>query len=125
MHPLISTATEAELAFIANLDYGQGVGQHLAALNDLIFHRRGEFQDGDLWYPYEVIELGANSVHSGHEREFAICSLLVIHAVVSGFDTRTDLADKFSTVDFSIDNMPAELVELLLHEYSRASATRR
>ena len=42
-----------------------------------------------------MIELGAHQLHQGHEREFAICTLLVVGAVKAGFDTSTDLSQKF------------------------------
>ena len=120
MHPFISTATESELNFIAGLDYGQNQDQYFMALKDLVFQRNGEFKDGDNWFPYEVIELGANSIRKGHEREFAFCTLLVIHAVTSGYDTRTDLSDKFSSADFSSQSLQKELADMLLTEYANA-----
>jgi len=119
MHPLVSTASKNELNFIAGLDYGQDQHKHYEALSDLIFMRKGEFQRCDNWFPYEVIELGANSIHVGHEREFVICSLLVIHAVGSGFDTWTNLENKFSNLDSSLDELSTDLADLLLHEYVR------
>jgi hypothetical protein len=121
MHSLLTTASKSELFFIAGLDYGQKQDQHFAALQDLIFQRNGHFQAGDNWFPYEVIELGANGVQVGHEREFVICSLLVIHAVKSGFDTWTDLTEKFSNSNFSNENLSVEFVDLLLDQYATAA----
>ena len=119
MHPLISTATTNELSFIAGLDYGQDRLKHFEALNDLIFKRQGNLQDSDRWFPYEVIELGANSIQVGHEREFVICSLLVMHGIESGFDTGTDLEVKFSILDKLQNELPADLANILLQEYVR------
>ena len=120
MHPFVLTASEQELWFIAGLDYGQGQEEHFQALKELIFQRNGTFLPTNSWFPYEVIELGANSAQIGHEREFAICSLLVIHGVTSGFDTRTELEQKFSNANFP-QNMPSELTEMLLEQYANSA----
>ena len=113
MHPFVLTASEQELWLIAGLDYGQGQEEHFQALKELIFERKGTFLPTNSWFPYVVIELGANSAQIGHEREFAICSLLVIHGVTSGFDTWTELEQKFSNANFP-QNMSSELTEMLL-----------
>jgi hypothetical protein len=116
MNSFIFTASEKELWFIAGLDYGQGQEQHFLALKELVFERKGTFLPSNTWFPYEVIELGANSAKVGHEREFVICHLLVIHAVSSGFDTWTELEQKFFNANFP-QSMPPELTEILLAEY--------
>jgi hypothetical protein len=108
MHPFVLTASEQELWFIAGLDYGQSQEEHFQALKELIFQRNGTFLPTNSWFPYEVIELGANTAQVGHEREFAICSLLVIHGVVSGFDTWTELEQKFSNLSAITPNNPVK-----------------
>ena len=95
LSPTISSITEDELAFIGALNYGQQSDQHLVALRRLIFEQGGIPTAGQIWFPYEVIELGAHHLQPGHEREFAICTLLVIGAVEVGFDSSTDLSQKF------------------------------
>ncbi|MBS0372851.1 MAG: hypothetical protein JSS57_27055 [Proteobacteria bacterium] len=120
MHPFVLTASEQELWFIAGLDYTQDQEKHFQALKELIFQRNGTFLPTNTWFPYEVIELGANSAQVGHEREFAICSLLVIHGVASGFDTWTELEQKFSNASFT-ENMLPELTEILLEQYANAA----
>lgn len=119
MHPFLLTASEDELWFIAGLDYGQDQEQHFFALKELIFKRHGSLLSTNTWLPYEVIELGANSASIGHEREFVICSLLVIHNVTNGFDTWTELEEKFSNASIPL-NMPSELTEILLEQYANA-----
>src|SRR5262249_44435379 len=106
---LISTVTPGELAFIAGLDYGQGSDQHLSALREVVFNQCGVPNQEQLWYPYEVIELGAHHLTPGHEREFVICTLLVIGAVAAGRDTYTDLQAKFEQHSSTYAALPAEL----------------
>lgn len=122
LHPLILTATDDELGFIARLDYGQGEARHLAALRELIFERGGCYQDSHRWFPYEVLELGANSPKPGHEREFTICMLMVIHAVHSGFDCWTDLDMKLSQAMDALAPITSPWIELLMEEYWRGAA---
>ena len=109
MFSLIASITEDELGFIAGLDYGQDQERHLAALRDLIFKYGCQFQTSERWYPYEVIELGAHHLDPVHPREFAICTLLVIHAVRMGFDNGTDLNDKLSDRATDYDALHPEL----------------
>ena len=75
---IVTSITESEPTFIAGLDYGQKQDQHLDALRKVIFEQDGVSTRPQYWFPYEVIELGAHSLESGHEREFAICTLLVV-----------------------------------------------
>ncbi len=118
MHPFVQTASEQELWYIAGLDYGQGQEEHFVALKELIFQRNGLFLPSNGWYPYEVIELGANDAQVEHAREFVVCSLLVIHAVTSGFDTWTELEQKFSNANFP-QNMAPDLMNILLEQYAK------
>ena len=88
---LVKSASESELAFIAALDYGQDAERHLAALRAVCFEQGGVIRPDQYWFPYEVIELGAHSLREGHEREFAICTMLVLANVAARVDTSTDL----------------------------------
>jgi hypothetical protein len=110
-----------ELVFIASLDYGQGAEQHLAALRSVLSERGGIVGDGQHWYPYEVIELGANWLQPGHEREFALCTLLVIENVAAGADTSTDLVAKLAGQAADYDRLPAPLRDLILSAYEKVN----
>lgn len=118
LSPLVATATAEELAFIAALDYGQDTEPHLRALRAVIFEQNGALRPGQHWHPYEVIELGANTLMPDHPREFALCTLLVLHAVASGYDTATDLASKFETHAADYDALPADLRDEVLRAYA-------
>lgn len=120
LSPLIASVTDIELAFIAALDYGQEVQQHLEALRAVIFDQDGTPQDGQVWHPYEVIELGAHAIHPGHEREFAICTLLVIQSVMTGFDSSTNLSAKLDHRSRDYDLLPTALRDEVLRAYQVA-----
>ena len=118
MFNLISSITEEELRFIANLDYGVDSERHYTELHCLIYKQGCIFTDDQHWHPYEVIELGSHALILGHEREFAICTLLVIHAVSSGYDKSTELDEKFSQHTQDYDKLSPELSGIVLSEYS-------
>jgi len=118
MHPLISTAKPDELAFIAGLDYGQNASEHLLALKSLIFERHCNFKEDEYWCPYEVIELGSNSVHPGREREFVLCCLLVLEAIKRGFDSAHDRESKFSAIEPRLSEISSEMATLLVEAYA-------
>jgi hypothetical protein len=114
---LVQSITENELAYISAADYGQDARKHLDALHEVIFRQGGKLQGDQHWFPYEVVELVAHAGKAGHEREFAICTLLVIEAVVSGFDTMTDLAEKFDERARDYDALPEQLRNEILSAY--------
>lgn len=118
MHPLLRTATSEELSFIAGLDYGQDKERHLAELRELIYQRDGQFKDGETWFPLEVIELGANSITTGHEREFLLCCLLVRSAIESGHCFSHDRESKYSLIEPLLTQLPHEMALLLVEAYS-------
>ena len=118
--PTISSITETQLAFIAALDYGQRTEQHLEGLRRLIFEQDGIPTEGQYWCPYEVVELGAHHLQIGREREFVICTLLVIMAVESGFDSSTDLSQKFHDRAADYDKLPIALRDEVLAAYENA-----
>jgi hypothetical protein len=89
----------------------------LAALRKVVFEQDGQFQEDQRWLPYEVVKLCAHSLVAGHEREFAICTLLVVAAVRSGFDSATSLATKFGEQSASYDALPPLLREGILNAY--------
>lgn len=118
----VTSATAEELAFIAAADYGQDVQRHLNALRALIFSQEGLFTEGQYYFPYEVIELTSHALKPGHEREFAICTLLVIHNVVHGADSATDLSDKFQSRAQEYDLLPSHLRDEIISAYLAAEA---
>jgi len=117
---VVRTMTEGELAFIAGLDYGQDAQRHLESLRAVCFKRGGIVTSEQQWFPYEVIELGSNALTHGHEREFAICTLLVLANVAAGVDTSTDVQAKFAARADDYDRLPGELREEILNAYKRA-----
>ena len=120
MIKFIQTITDPELKFISELDYGEESEKHLEALKKVIFEQNGVVKEEQYWYPYEVIELGSNSLKKGHEREFAICTLLIALNVKEGTDSATDLEHKLETHTIEYDQLPKELSELVLASYEQA-----
>jgi hypothetical protein len=117
---VVLSASENELAYIAALDHGKDLPRHLDALKTVLFKQQGHFREGQVWFPYEVVELGSHALVPGHEREFAICTLLVVEAVLSGFDSGTDLSDKLSNRATDYDLLPKALRDEVLSAYTRA-----
>ena len=116
---LIRSLEPEELRFIAERDYGEDADAHLAALHAFV-ESGGQFREDQYWHPYEVIELGAHGLAPGHEREFAVCTLLVIAAVRSGFDTSTDLTGKLEDRAADYDKLEPTLREAVLSGYLAA-----
>jgi len=121
MHPFISSISVKEMQFISGLDYGNDASRHEQALRELIFDRSGKFEEGEYWFPYEVVELGSNALQVGHEREFTICTLLVIEAVISGFDQSTDLMRKSAEMTPAYSSLPTNLNEIIVEAYLKAT----
>jgi hypothetical protein len=118
MHPFLYTATPTELAFISGLDYGQDKERHYDELSELVFARNGQFKEGEYWFPLEVVELGANSIKPGHEREFVICCLLVLSAIGSGHCFAHDRESKYSAIEPMLFQLSDEQATTLLEAYS-------
>lgn len=116
---LLQSLTPDEVRFIAQRDYGQDAERHSRALASVIA-RGGRFEPGKDWYPYEVVELGAHTLVPGHAREFAVCTLLVIAAVLDGFDLSTTLSDKFQDRADDYAKLPPELQKAILAAYVAA-----
>lgn len=116
----VRSASEQELRFIAARDYGQDAQRHFTALCSVCYEQGGIIQPDQIWFPYEVVELGSHSLVPGHEREFAICTLLVLANVAAGIDTATDLRAKLSDRAAEYDLLPAHLREEILHAYQCA-----
>ncbi|MBO9749547.1 hypothetical protein J7431_20490 [Xanthomonas phaseoli pv. dieffenbachiae] len=114
---LLQSLTPDEVRFIAQRDDGQDAERHSQALASVVA-RGGRFEQGEEWYPYEVVELGAHILVPGHAREFAICTLLVIAAVADGFDLSTTLADKFQDRADDYAKLPPDLQQAILEAYA-------
>ncbi|MEE5091194.1 hypothetical protein V2H26_14305 [Xanthomonas euvesicatoria] len=114
---LLQSLTPDEVRFIAQRDDSQDAERHSQALASVVA-RGGRFEQGEEWYPYEVVELGAHTLVPGHAREFAICTLLVIAAVADGFDLSTTLADKFQDRADDYAKLPPDLQQAILEAYA-------
>jgi hypothetical protein len=121
---LLKTITEEELAFIAGLDYGMGVDEHLAALREVIFEQGGDMRRDQYWHPHEVIALGSHHLQPGHEREFFFCTML-LQAVQSGYDDTVDLLEKFQDRASDYQQLPAELRDGVLEAYLSLESSQR
>lgn len=117
---LLDSLTEAELKFIAEGDHGVDADLHLDELLKLLREQDNVLSEGQYWYPYEVVELGAHSLKPGREREFAACTLLVINAVATGYDKSTRLDWKFDERAGDYDRLPTTLRDLVLDAYLAA-----
>lgn len=111
---LLQSLSASERDFIAALDYGADREAHRAALDTVIEHVGDvDFDVQGYWYPYEVIELGKNWLQEGHEREFAACMGIVLHNIQAGRDRSNDLEYILTQHYDSIQQLPAELRELI------------
>jgi hypothetical protein len=114
---LIGTASAAELDWIAALGQADEQPRHRAALGQVVGPQAGRLQDDQLWYPYEVIERGAIRCEAGHEREFVLCTLLVILAVQAGQRVGVDLAVQFDDLAATYETLPPVLRDTVLDAY--------
>lgn len=114
---LIGTASHAELDWIAALGQADEQARHRAALQHVVGAQRGLLQDDQLWYPYEVIERGAARCETGHEREFVMCTLLVLLAVHAGQRVGVDLALQFDDLAATYETLPPVLRDTVLDAY--------
>jgi hypothetical protein len=121
MKNIIQTITDKELRFISSADYGQDASEHCDALKTVIFHQKGIISNEQYWFPYEVIELCSNSLKENHEREFVMCTLLIILNVSAGTDKTNDLEYKFNSFSSEYDKLSKPLSELIIKEYADAS----
>ncbi|KAF1709910.1 hypothetical protein CSC70_09465 [Pseudoxanthomonas kalamensis DSM 18571] len=119
---LLQSLTPSELMFIAECDYGVDADIHFEELKKLVAGPSHHLTEGLYWHPYEVIELCANSLKPGHEREFVTCTLLVLRAVASGYDTSTNLDLKLAERAQDYDVLPAPYREAILDAYLRLGA---
>ena len=116
---ILQSLKPEELCFIAERDYGVDADLHFEALRSVV-NSGGRLQEGQCWYPYEVIELTAHKLVPGHEREFVACTLLVLAAVASGYDTSTQLEWKFDERAEDYGKLESEFRESVLVAYAAA-----
>ena len=117
----IESISEAELNYIAAADYCRDIDQHKNALKELIFLQNGIMQKGQYWYPYEVIELNRWSCEEGHEREFAICHLIIALSIMAGTDISNSASHMLEKLENEYQKLPKELCELVVNAMSEAS----
>ncbi|MCP4325329.1 MAG: hypothetical protein GY787_26485 [Alteromonadales bacterium] len=111
MIEFIQSISENELEFIAGLDYGQESERHYAALKEVIFNQSCKVTDKQCWFPLEVIELGSYSLQQGHEKEFTICTLLVL------LNNPEDVNYNFENGASNYDLLPNKFKKLILDTY--------
>ncbi|NJL02966.1 MAG: hypothetical protein HC838_01890 [Spirulinaceae cyanobacterium RM2_2_10] len=111
---LLKSLTEAELRFIAGLDYGADIERHLSALRDVIARGGAVQMDSEVWFPYEVIELGKNDLKKHHEREYAACMAIVLQNIASGTDKMNDASYIIETQLENIALLPSQLQHLVI-----------
>lgn len=114
---LVATASPAELDWIAALGPADEQPRHRAALQQLVGAQGGRLRDDQLWYPYEVIERGARHYEPGHEREFVLCTLLVMLAAQAGQRLGMDLALPFDDLSATYERLPPVLRDTVLDAY--------
>ena len=118
LQDFLESLTDAERDFISGLDYGNDAATHRQEL-DLVIEREGRVDfENQVWHPYEVIELGKNSLQDGHEREFVACAGIVLLNISTGADKMNDwsinmevLRDSWEKLDVSRRVLLAPLVE--------------
>lgn len=119
---LVARIGEEKLHYIASLDYGQDSEKHYEAIREVLYKQQGIVNSEQSWYPYEVVELGANHLMQNHETEFALCTCLVAKAIIAGVDTSTTADEKLENHAQEYDRLPNPLRELVLEHLERASS---
>ena len=111
MIEFIQSISDSELEFISGLDYKQDIDKHFEGLKEVIFGQSCRVTDEQFWFPFEVVELGSHSIQTGHEREFTICTLLVL------LNEPEDIDYKFECRSSDYDLLPNKLRDLILEAY--------
>jgi len=119
MLDLISSITDPEIEYVSALEQGQDVELHAEALKTVIFSQQGKIKQSQMWYPYEVIESCSHKLEKGHEREFTLCTLLILLNVEQGADTHTDLESKLKSRKADYESLSDEHKEVILSTYAR------
>ena len=112
---LAKSITPNEIDFISMADYGNGSVQHKEALQKLIFDQDCVVTEDLPWRPYEVIELMRWSCKEGHEREFAICNIIIALSVIAGTDLRNEPQYMLDAIAPEYDKLPDNLREFVVN----------
>jgi hypothetical protein len=118
--------TEEELSYISQADRGEDIELHKAALRKLIFEQECIVNKDQYWHPYECVELNRWICEQGHEREFAICNIIIALSTISGADITNDPDYMLDIIADEYDELPTNMRELVLsclisarHAYNR------
>lgn len=122
---LLHEVNDQHLRFIASLDYGKDADRHFSALKQVLSEQDALINGDQLWHPYEVIELGALWLQSGHEVEFALCNCIVARNVAAGLDRATQVSWRIETHAEQLDALSPVYRDLVLAEFVRADQSDR
>jgi hypothetical protein len=114
--------TDDEMDYIACAD-SDDEEIHKSALRSLIFEQDCVLHEGQFWHPYECVELRRWTCNQGHEREFAICNIIIAISIISGADGSNDPDYMLTTIAGEYDKLPNNLRELVLSTLLKASET--
>ena len=107
--------SEAEIEFISQADYDQETEKHKEALRKLIFEQDCVITSEQSWHPYEVVELTKNQCKNGHEREFAICNVIIGISIIAGTDITNDSQDMLESISSEYDKLDKNTKELVIN----------
>lgn len=116
----VKSITDDELDYISRAD-SDDEEIHKSALKSLIFDQDCVRHDDQYWHPYECVELRRWTCYPGHEREFAICNIIIAISITSGADGSNDPDDMLTTIAEEYDKLPSNLRELVLNSLLKAS----
>lgn len=118
----VQSITADEIDFISQADYGLDEARHKGALVQVIFKQNCIINTEQFWYPYEVVELTGCFCKEGHEREFAICNVLIALSIIDGVDRSNDANDMLDRIAPEYDKLPKDIRELVLNTLVAAEA---
>ena len=120
---IVKGITEGELEYISNADYGLDAKKHKEALKTLIHVQNCVIQDSQYWFPYEVVELTRWFCKEGHEREFAMCNIIIALSIIAGADGDNDPRYMLEEIAPEYEKLPASLKEPVLNILRQAENT--
>lgn len=118
---LARSITEEEIGYICTAT-GDSVDfeKHKAALRSLIFDQDCVITSEQCWYPYECVELMRWSCQQGHEREFAICNVIIAISIIADADHFNDPKDMLETIAPEYAKLPVILRKMVLNTIQTA-----
>ena len=108
MIELLNSLTDNEINFICNLDYGNDFQKHKNEFLKVIKNEGYVDLNNQNWYPYEVIELGSNWLQEGHEKEFTVCTLIVLKNILNENDLSNDIEIKLDNHSKDYESLNTE-----------------